>query len=99
MNKLLTIGLAAAALASGVAATSGAAQAADWNNGGYYGHDRYDDHARYDNRDRNDWRGDRNEWRGDRRDGWRSGYRYRQVCRSYRSWSPYYGRYITRTRC
>ena len=91
MNKVLTIGLAAATLAGGVAATSGAAQAADWNNG-YYGHDRYDSHERYDRRDHR-------EWRGDRRDGWGGGYRYREVCRSYRSWSPYYGRYVTRTRC
>jgi hypothetical protein len=48
MNKLLTIGLAAAALAGGVAATSGAAQAADWNHGRY---------------ERDHWRGDRDDWR------------------------------------
>jgi hypothetical protein len=41
MKKILTIGLAAAALAGGVVATSGAAQAADWN------HVRYE-HGRYE---------------------------------------------------
>ncbi len=104
MNKLLTIGLAAATLAGGVAASSGAAQAADW--GGRDGH--YDgDHNRGGERDRGEWRGerDRGEWRGERDRGeWRGrdygyGYGYRRVCRTYRTWNPYWGRYTTQTRC
>ncbi len=85
MKKVLTIGLAAAALAGGVAATSGAAQAADWNHGG--------DHGRYDrgHSDRGHWRGGGERWHG--------GYRYRSTCRTFRTWSPYYGRYVLRTRC
>lgn len=79
MKKVLTIGLAAAALAGGVAATSGAAQAAEWNHGHHYGHERYG----------------RDHWRGH---GWRGGYRY-NACHSYRVWSPYYGRYVLRSRC
>ena len=52
MNKLLTIGLAAAALAGGVAASSSPAMADDWNNRGYYDHGNYDrDHGRYDRDD------------------------------------------------
>ncbi len=80
MKKVLTIGLAAAALAAGIASTSGAAQAADWNHGRYDHHDRYDRH----------------HWRGDH---WRGGYRHHETCRSYRAWSPAYGRYVVRTRC
>ena len=83
MKKVLTIGLAAAALAGGVAATSGAAQAADWNHGSY-------SHDRYDRSDRND-RYDRHHWR--------AGYRHHETCRSYRTWSPYFHRYTVRTRC
>ncbi len=83
MKKLLTVGLAAAALAGGLAATSGAAQAAEWNHGGRYGgHERYE---------RDHWRGGGERWRG--------GYRYGGACSSYRVWSPYYGRYVLRTRC
>jgi hypothetical protein len=50
MKKLLTIGLAAAALAGGALATSGA-QAADWNHG-------RDGGGRYEQgrHDRDDWR-------------------------------------------
>ncbi len=94
MNKILTIGLAAATLAGGMAASSGAALAADWNHGG----DRYQsDHDR-GGRD-HDRRGDRHDrgWaRGDR--GYGYGYGYRG-CREYRTWNSYRGRYTTVTRC
>ncbi|HEY5411540.1 MAG TPA: hypothetical protein VIJ94_12520 [Caulobacteraceae bacterium] len=90
MNKVLTIGLAAATLMGGVAATSGAAQAADWNHGGHYqsGHDRGGrDHYRG---------GERNDRRWDR--GHR-GYGYAGGCHTYRTWNPYWHRYTVRTRC
>ena len=94
MNKLLTIGLAAAALAGGIAATSSAAQAADWNHGGYQ------DHGRNDGGYQGSSRGDRDRGRGDheRGDRGRGGYRY-GGCHSYRTWKPYWGRYTTVTRC
>ena len=91
MNKLLTIGLAAAALAGGIAATSGAAQADERGQGGYHQSDRSDrDHGR----------GDRDRGRGDheRGDRGRDGYRY-GGCQSYRTWNPHWGRYTTVTRC
>ena len=90
MKKVLTIALAAAALAGGVAGTSGVAQAADWGHG-YYGHDRDYDHDRYDH-DRYG-RHDRGDWR------WRGGYHHREVCRSYTVWNRYWHRYTRVTRC
>ena len=98
MKKVLTIGLAALALAGGVAATSGAAQAADWNHGGGYGHESYghesDGRGDYghERHDRDGWRGGE-RWRGGYRHGWNGG------CATYRTWSPYYGRYVVRNRC
>jgi hypothetical protein len=86
MKKLLTIGLAAAALAGGVVGVSGAAQAADGNHDGY-DHGRYDG-GRYD-RDRHD----RDDWRG------RGGYRHHEVCRTVWRYSPYYGRTVRTVRC
>ena len=93
MKKLLTIGLAAAALAGGVAASSGPALAADWNHGGYnQGYDRdHNDH------DRGEWRGDRHDRRY--RHEYRRGYGYREVCRTVWRWSPYYGRNVRSVRC
>ena len=93
MNKLLTIGLAAAALVGGVAATSGAAQAADWNHGGRHESGR-------------EWGGGRDHFRGGERHdrGWDRGYRgygygYGGGCRTFRTWNPYWGRYTLQTRC
>ncbi len=86
MNKMLTIGLAAATLAGGMAASAGAAQAADWNHGGRY----ESDHHRGGDRHHRGWE------RGDR--GYGYGYGYRG-CREYRTWNSYRGRYTTVTRC
>ena len=89
MKKLLTIGLAAAALAGGLAASSGAALAADWNHHGY-------DHGRYEQGryDRDHWRGDH----GDRR--WNRGWGYHhEVCHTVWRYSPYYGHNVRTVRC
>ena len=84
MKKMLTIGLAAAALAGGVAATSGAAQAAEWNHGRYEGRA---DHGRYGHEGYG-----RDHWRG-------GGYRHHEVCRTVWRYSPYYGRTVRTVRC
>lgn len=84
MNKLLTIGLAAAALAGGVAASSSPAMADDWNHRGYYDHGNYDrDHGRYD---RDDWR------RG-------HAYGYRHRCTHWFTRNPYTGRMHRHVAC
>ena len=109
MNKLLTIGLAAATLAGGVAATSGAAQAADWNHGGggyesdhgrgggyESDHDRGGGGDHYRGGDRHDRRWER----GYGGYGYGYGYGYRdRGCRQYRTWNSYWGRYTMVTRC
>ncbi len=110
MKKILTIALAAATLAGGLAATATPAAARDW--GGrdrHYGHDRGDrDHYRGGRgwREHDGWR-DRDGWRGRDRDfgdGWRwsrGGYRYGYGSRCYSTWryNPYWGRSVRVTTC